>query len=319
MRRIRLKKRREQKRIHTLNEIVMTAPETFDIHMEEHRHSLLEFIKNLQKQLEKPSARKIVLDFRQTKKFVVTGTLLFFARLSHLMGIRNRQITLKCKPPRNSKANQVLEQIGVYKLCGYHFTGKLKDSDVVHWQVARGTVVDAKYYAHTIEKHEGSLAEPLVRGVFRGMAEAMTNVMHHAYMDTGDGKSPPKNLGWWVFSQDKDGYLSVAMCDLGIGIPKTLPRKFRALFNNLLERFGAPTDAQCIVASVEESKSRTRQRERGKGLGDIIAAAGGDGTVMIHSNKGCYVSERGRVSHYNYKNDLEGTLVFWSLPLAKEN
>jgi hypothetical protein len=293
---------------------VLTAPEVFDIHHEKYRSDLLNFIKLMRFRFKDTHFRKIIIDFRFTKKFIATGTLLFYAELRRLIEVADlRQITLRCRAPFNDLPSQVLQQIGVYKLFGYHYRGKLKHKDVVHWKVAGGNKIDATPYAHTIEKYEGSLAEPLINGVFKGLAEAMANVMEHAYPKDTESKV------WWVFSQVKDGKLSVVMCDLGVGIPQTLPLSLPSLFERVKAAFGLfPPDSSCIKEAVESIESSTGKLERGRGLKNIVAA-GDHGKVFIYSNRGCYVSICGKIQICDYKDSISGTLVCWILPLAKES
>jgi hypothetical protein len=296
------------------NEITLKAPEEFDVYDKKSRSRLLKFIESIQRHFRNNDVKKITVNFKGTKRLAAAGTMLFYARLRRLLDTDKRNIVLRCSAPRNDLASQVLEQIGVYKLFRHSCRGSLQHADVIHWRVASGNKIDATQYAHTIEEYEGTLAGPLIEGVFKGLAEAMANVIEHAYPNDMESK------GWWVFSQAKDGELSVIMCDLGVGIPQTLPLTRPSLFDRIKSMIGkSPSDSRCIEEAVKDSESRTGKQERGKGLGDIVVAAGECGGVLIYSNRGCYVSRRGKIETHDYRNSLSGTLVCWVLPITKES
>lgn len=180
-------------------------------------------------------------------------------------------------------------------------------------------MVDANQYAEAIEVHEGRLAEPLVKGIYRGLAEAMTNACQHAYSGLrDDGLNHDRPRDWWVFSQAKDGHLYVALCDLGVGIPGTLPITNPGLYGWLKAKLGIePLDGECIAAAIEDSRSSTGKRERGKGLGDIIRAVTGapGGRAVVFSNRGCYTLKNGEEASGNFRDSILGTLISWSVPI----
>lgn len=294
------------------------APVVFDIEEENNRGDLVRFLEELRGHFKYHAEKRLMIDFARTQRFVATGTLLFYAELCRLVEY-SPATQVRCNEPQNERARQVLQQIGVYEICQHIYHGKTYHRDVVHWRVARGHVVDASQYAETIEIHEGRLAEPLVRGIYRGLAEAMTNVCHHAYIEQrNDGLDHDGSHDWWVFSQAKDGHLFVALCDLGVGIPVTLPKTNPGLISKLKAITGfEPLDGQCIKAAVEDSRSRTGKPERGKGLGDIIRAVSGvtGGRAMVFSNRGCYTLRSGKEGYGNYRDSILGTLVSWSMPI----
>jgi hypothetical protein len=304
----------------TRNQVRLVAPAVFDIENDTNRRDLIRFLEDLRMHFKSKQASLLLIDFRHTLRFVASGTLLFYAELCRLLDY-SRNVVVRCTEPQNQRASQVLQQIGVYALCHHPFHGRPTHRDVVHWRVARGHIVDASKYAQAIEVHEGKLAEPLVNGIYRGLAEAMTNVCHHAYIEQrDDGLGFDGTHDWWVFSQAKDGHLYVALCDLGIGIPRTLPGKNPGLFKGLLQRFGVdPPDGNCIAAAIEDSRSRTGKPERGKGLGDIIEAVAGtsNGIAVVFSNQGCYTLRNGIEAVGTYRDSIRGTLISWSVPLGE--
>lgn len=282
----------------------------------------MKFLADLRKVFSRGDVQAITIDLSRTEQFVSIATLLFYAELSRLIKMTGGRIRVRCKPPANDRACQVLHQIGIYEMCGQNV--KRKDAqydDVVHWRAAHGAVVDNSICAPAIEEFEGQLAAPLVNGLFRGLSEAMTNAIHHAYLDVRDDglNYKPQNSDWWMFSQARQGYLSVVFCDLGIGIPRTLPIKKPGLFRQIVAMGQAASDSACIESAIEDSRTRTRQPERGKGLGNIVDVVSGlkDGVVMVFSNHGLYHMKNGSIPKMkNFRDSIFGTLIFWRVPLA---
>src|SRR5206468_2553619 len=112
--------------------------------------------------------------------------------------------------------------------------------------------------------------------------------------ERGDGISHTEDLRrWWMFSQEKDNQLSVAFCDTGIGIPRSIKTSgdwSPSLVQNALKRLGLgeETDAALIRSSIELHESRTGEQHRGRGLGQIldVVRRASKGQLMIHSNSG---------------------------------
>jgi hypothetical protein len=261
----------------------------------------------------------LVIDFTQTRRFIATGTLLFYAELTRLIEYGGSRIRLRCTRTANNQADQVLKQIGVFDLCEQNAHIATTRSDVVHWRVARGHVVDNFLTEPAIADFEGKMAEPLIDGLFRGLGEAMTNAKHHAYIDVrkDDLNFDPANEDWWMFSQARNDHLSVVFCDLGVGIPATLPVK-RPLIFALLQKLGlANSDGACIEEAIKDSRTRTRTKGRGYGLGNIVNAVASmpGGIVIVMSNKGFYRMKDGVANTHNFKDSILGTLIYWRIPL----
>lgn len=305
---------------------LIVAPKIFDIGTNEHRRSLTTFLGKLRKYFIHNESQKIIIDFKQTEKFIAAGTLLFYSEIAYLKQLQNTKAKLRYIPPRNPKAFEVLIQIEFHKLLGIRkpkSKNANKYDDVLNWKVAYGNVVNNEQCASTIEAYEGQLAEPLIDGIFKGLAEAMTNTIHHAYADIredGLNYKPSKN-NWWMFSQSRNGELTVVFCDLGIGIPRSLPKTHPSLIDRLLSALGKVDDHQCIVSSVELNATSTRLPGRGKGLGNIIeiTSKNGAGSVIIYSNRGVYrlnPNETKPIS-CNLKDSILGTIICWNVTLSK--
>ena len=300
------------------------APKIFNLYDHRTRAELANFLLELRtgfKQLAGQNAQALLIDFSRTTNFSAGGTLLFYAELTRLIDLFNRSVKIRCTTPQNNRASQVLEQIGVYNICSHRSHGAPTLDDVVHWRVARGHLVDNRICAPAIEAFEGQLAMPLVNGLLGGLAEAMTNAVQHAYDGVRqDGLGHTDIRDWWMFSQAKDGFLYVVFCDLGVGIPTTLPVK-RAWLIRQMEKLGiAINDANCIAEAINEGRSKTGLPGRGHGLGNIIEVVENvpNAHAVIMSNRGRYDSGNDNPETSNYVDSILGTLIYWKVPLQEE-
>lgn len=297
------------------------APATLSLGAADSHASAVDFIRSIKEAFKNCSSGMIQLDFSGTDRFVIGATLLLYAELSNLISNGSGQVLFRCKPPRNHKAAQVLTQIGMFEMCGQNFRVKPVDQDVVHWRVAKGQKVELSVCNQVLDEIEGRLAEPLQRSIDAGLCEALTNVVHHAYIssrDDGTGYvSSCKN--WWVFSQVKNDLMSVGICDLGLGIPRTLQEKHPSLWTRIVEFMQQPSDSHCIAAAIEDSRSRTGERQRGKGLGQIARAVVGESKayVAIYSNKGSFTQKGDAApSLTEYGESIFGTVIVWRVPVG---
>lgn len=312
------KKKRKNVKSNYLPALWYRAPEIVTIDHADHRAALLNFLSKLRAHYRHRPDRTIGIDFSSTTQFVAGGTLLLYAELCRLISYSNNSVKLRCKEPVNNRASQVLKQIGIYRLCANKCSVKPSREDVVHWQVIQGQLVDNSLCAPTIEGFQDRIDAAMIDELLGGLGEAMTNAIHHAYDDTRqDGLGYNGNTDWWMFSQEKDGFLSVVFCDLGIGIPITLPVKRPGIWEKLVLRVPSPTDADCIREAIIEGRTRTGLDGRGYGLGNIVDVVENipTGFVNVYSNRGVYSSRKDNPYPNDYADSILGTMIQWRVPM----
>jgi hypothetical protein len=310
--------RRKQRAI-AAGERSVVLPEVIDlISLDNHRQLLL-CIETLRRLYCAPGVRRIALDFRHTTRMTVSGTLLLHAELHRLHRWFQDRVRLRIIRPLSNRASQVLQQVEIYSLAGMKHKDDLSREDVVHWKVAHGSSVDLERAEPVLEDFQGSMAESLNSGIWRGLGEAITNSIHHAYGSArGDGIEPVDHVtDWWMFSQERDGKLTVAVCDLGVGIPATLPPTMRERVKAMAALSVTPTDSDLVYAAIEESRTRTALPERGLGLGQIVNTVKLEpgGVVVIFSNRGRVTIADNKTTRRNYELSILGTLIMWQVPL----
>ena len=273
--------------------------------------------------------KDVILDFSKTRHIDATGMLVVLAEVdrSYRMG-QSAQI-MRCKCPEGDDfesmvVRQVLDQLEVLDRTEHpqiHQNKSLFDETVKHWRYATGTRVDDKPGA-VLDHHEGRIAPALMTKMQIGLTEALVNSLHHAYNGLrDDGCVHFKERRWWMFTRELGATLEVMVCDLGIGIPRSLPvtwdrgmlKKLRAIFN----------EDHAHVAAVKSSlilgESSTRDQHRGKGLPQIWNAvqAADDGAVGIMSGKAYVGLETGvGMKSGSYDSQFLGTLISWRVPIG---
>lgn len=302
------------------------APIVFDLYHKRYRGKLLAFLGKLRRFVVN-ERRAVTIDFALSDKMVSDGVLLFKAELTRILRIVGEESKLKCRPPKNPKVAQVLQRVGIYDLLRYRSHVQPEDDDVVCWLHSSGVGALGAKYEDVLGPLDEKISSSVQSGLYDGIVEAMTNANHHAYemLRLDHLFHEDKQKEWWMFSQVRDGRLSVAFCDLGIGIPRSLPQKKKSLWVSLLQHLGSePSDGRAIKAAVEESRSRTGQTYRGRGLKQLVAAIdkAQDGHLLIYSNKGRYScrqkDDAREETFFDYKGSILGTLICWSLPLNPE-
>lgn len=283
------------------------------------------------------------LDFSKTKKMFTEGTLYLLAELETLK-ITNPDIKFSLIPSKEVIVNQVLKQTGILELLGVslNFEDMEFDETVKYWKYSSGHKVEMDSAEDMLDDFDDLLSESSSTSIFNSITEAVTNCHHHAYLEKRFINDPMKAKKWWIFSQEKDNKLSICVCDLGIGIPKSLLRNsenvaedwFSSLKNFLKshkEKYDR--DSASIIAAIEIGNTRTNLVNRGKGLNQIInqisTLCDHKASIAILSNKGSYIINRGMIEDrpltgivdgfsLPYKQSIDGTVILWEIPIDKQ-
>jgi len=128
--------------------------------------------------------------------------------------------------------------------------------------------------------------------------------------------------------------LYVALADLGIGFPRSLRESNAAktkglwayITNKLQREEGRLPDHKILreVVEAEQNITSTEQANRGKGIAHITQLAREDehSGLAIWSYKGGYIMKKEkssatrRGSAIKYSESIQGTIIYWSIPIA---
>ncbi|CAN5874579.1 hypothetical protein BH11PSE12_BH11PSE12_20750 [soil metagenome] len=315
---IRASRRIEHRRFIAYTKI--KAPLVVSLENPAHHTDVSAFCEKLRKSIYH-SRNPTVIDFSDTNKFVSGGTLVIFAEISRLLELTAYSVPVDCIAPRNNKASQVLKQIGLYKLLKKRVPIKIFAHDVIKWCAATGMGAEGSKFEPILGAYDGKITKSLSTGLFNNITEAMTNTGQHAFIKSRDDGIPDGHeivQRWWMFSQERDGYLTVAFCDLGAGIPNTLNIKYPTIVQNLKQAVGLKIkDSNYLSEAIKLGNSRTGKSFRGKGLYRMVRLIEQmeGGQLLIYSNSGrLEVSSKGIVLS-DYSKSLYGTVIFFRVPL----
>ncbi len=291
------------------------APRIFSIWHEPARTELIKFLDLLRKHANREKT-KIRLDFCETIHMNADATLLFKATLMHLKE-KSANTVIKCAPSKNQKINEVLTQISVLKLLGQDFNITPHFEDVIYWRATEGKGSDGEKSDPILQRCDQVMNRVLSREVYVGLTEAMTNTRQHAY-DTAYIASTNRTE-WWIFAQEKDNELTIAICDLGIGIPTSLPHKKTGIYEWILKRGKPEKESELIAEAIHYQITRTRRKNQGKGLTQLtqVIDKAKNAAIYIHSNHGCYAKYSDKTELKDYDTSVGGTVITWRLPLSE--
>lgn len=300
-------------------------PKVLSLHMSEARNKLVETIGRIRRFAVDSGIRTVTINFDDVEILHPCGTLLFVAEIERLLGEPECAAKLQCTYPTNDVVEQLFQHIGLLQKLGLQpRIERIEAENVVVWLYEVG-------HEDNLNSIMGALPEllktsgnkALRMAVTSGMTEAVANSAEHAYIHRRkDGTNLKVPHDWWIFARQEDEDISVSICDLGIGIPRSLPQTFpEELATFLKTRAGRKKmDHQMIELALKVGRTRTNKSYRGQGLKDILRVVMEQkvGQLKIYSNKGVYMfnGKTGYMNSYSEASNIMGTLVQWKIPLA---
>lgn len=316
------------------------APTKLDIYKTENYETFVGFIHRLR--LAAQHNDRLLICFRDTYRITAGAGLRLVAEVDHLLKI-NPSLKINCSIPKRQSnhkyknSDKVLEsslqQIGFFKAIGQYERAVTRYSNVTMWKQLSGDTADGSLAASLLDQLPEQITQKAKSHFYRGAIEAIANCVDHAYPDSESDRR------WWMLAGTKEDRLTIIVCDLGVGIPATLPLKHPEKLLTLISRtfnILGQTDADLIRTSTFIKRTRTLMTHRGKGGADIrsIVEHYPEALLSIRSNRGAYVvagSEFKRrivdkkITYIEGTNDREwisnhslsiyGTLIEWTISL----
>ncbi|MEH3087692.1 MAG: hypothetical protein PGN26_14425 [Xylophilus ampelinus] len=230
--------------------------------------------------LNKGPGSRVKFDFSKVEKVFPGGMLFLLAHLELLSELYPNRIRASCTP--NSVCAQLFCHFGNSRLLGSTRT-KVSHESVKNWHYRTGTHADGQKIASLLDHYRTITSVEPPENLYDVLAEALTNVKHHAY--PAYSETPEMLKRWWLFSRfleptgTRDGSLFIAVYDLGVGIPDTMRRRLRAgelihdKADELLKIFGSDAggnlDRLLLQRAIEHPRSSTGLSHRGKGLPEM--------------------------------------------------
>lgn len=301
------------------------APHTFSIAKDDNaRKNLLKFLKEIGQQVV-ISRQSICLNLKNVEQLQPSATLLFVSELHRMTKLKDKNVKIRCILSAHRKVNQVFDKLSLFKFLGKrcNIAPSLADN-IQHWQFAYGSNAEGEKTDEILDRYDGQITKKLTSGLYVGLTEAMLNAHHHAYISPRNDNLDPniKVNNWWMLSQEKDDFLYVAFCDLGVGIPETLPNTHPNLYQKIIALVQAGNkDGVAIREATGLKKTGTNKKGRGYGLNQMVNAVANElrGIIKIYSNHGMYRAESNdKNSVESFDSSINGTIIEWRIPIRPQ-
>lgn len=312
------------------NAITIEAPAIISLHTREAHTLLTKFLSSLRKEsLRRDSIR---IDFKKTTQVISTGMLLMLAETDRICLTLGEKCKITCNYPKDETVEKVFQQVGFFNILGKPHRLEICEEDITvkNWRYASGVSVNPQEADILLKAIKGKIPKGYLRLV-TGVSEAMDNAVHHAYIrPRGDrisasGLDKANDKRWWVFAQVNDGRLAVIFCDLGLGIPVTLPERWEEYIGDILRLTTlspGKRDVKMIRRSLELGRTRTDQGHRGKGLARNVMKAAEElgGRLHVYSNRGVvgvdFTGGNPTYTQNGNNRSILGTVIQWSVPIT---
>lgn len=305
----------------------VSLPSTLSLTKSNSRTDLLVAVKWLRECVATPHVNTVIVDFSKVSALHPCGTILLIAELERLLEDSRYGVKLKATYPKDEVVEQLFQHVSILEKLGCPPRKKIDSENVVVWLYESGV-------EGNLDSVVGNLPSLLTSGsnmelrmaVNSGMAEAVANSSEHAYIakreDGLDIDSPTK---WWLFAKKEGDDISLVICDLGVGIPRSLPETWKEEVESFAKTMIGKKreDHQFIKLAMQLGRSRTELDHRGQGLKDILKVVQTQrvGRLGIYSNHGVYNCDgpTGRIYSCSEGDSILGTVVQWVMPVEAFN
>ena len=259
--------------------------------------------------------KKMVIDFSKTKLVHALGAVYLYSEIDRAQ--MNKSV-IRIQGISELQVRDALGITGILEKCGHSAPPDsshipvLKGKDDDHLHMIVNYLMGIALFQKQLVNTNPDDAERLVS---KAIGEAMLNVKQHAYP-----QDEPNDF-WWTTATIFENNLHIALCDRGMGIPKTLVNKswFKKALSALKPDSG---DAEMIEAAMEYTRSSREGHGGGLGSRDIqqLVLDAHEGHLTIISGKG-YYRLRGKNNDQIAQKigyDVAGTLIHWQIPLHRQ-
>lgn len=307
------------------------VPKSLGSETEEQRVKIQECISLAMQELE--LGKRVRLDFTATQKAFPGGMLMLLAYVELMNEFFPSRVTAVSPP--GALITQLLQHFGFAERLAMNCGGtKPSHSSVLNWRYSTGTQADGEKITDLLEAYKAVSGSEIPQGLYDVLAEALTNVRHHAY--PAEDVDPPEPLRkWWLFSQytspsaEKLGSLTIAVYDIGVGIQTSLRKKLQAgevvldATDEILKALSLGdanyTEKLLLKRAIEEERSSTGLSFRGNGLPEMrdFVMGTNSGRMYITSGRAQYscIAATRQSEVFGCKSEFLGTLLVWAIPL----
>ncbi len=297
------------------------SPEYLCIYNDAPSKNTIRFIHTIRD--EAKAQHNIHLDLSSLKLISAAAMLLLLATVDHIKRTMP-DVKFSSKYPADEKSESILNQTGFTEVLGRRPNATATFEDVSYWRASTGSDTRPEQSVELFEEIDKAIPDHK-KLLYKGFLEVMANSVEHAYAHLKSSMLT-RHSRWWAFGGIKDDKVVLLVCDLGAGIPNTLPKVIEpSWLDKTLKLIGVTThnDAELIQAATMLRETATKKQNRGKGLNDAKKSV--DSTpgsfLSIHSNRGNYRYHHlmsGKIAGdlRRLNQSIGGTIVEWQLPIG---
>lgn len=256
----------------------------------------------------------IFIDSKGVVKLEADALMYLIAVMYDTYQSKEKNVIFRGSVPQDKNAFSMFNRSGFTKYVQYKRTEIVPTTENI--QICDGKMQDSKkakeicQYIH----RNSSLTRLDTMPLFELIVELMNNTIHHAYGDEYNNKEYTKN-SWYLFSEKQNNKIIFVFLDTGLGIPRTVYRKWKERLNPMAK------DSDYIkTALLGEFRTETQKRHRGKGLPQILknCQSGLISNAFVYSGKGCCkINEKcdsdDGIEAYEADEKINGTLFSWEI------
>lgn len=297
---------------------IIFAPRSF-IMTPENISEVVEFIRRLNKGGK--ASQRMTIDFSKTVFMSALGAVYVYSEISKIQATYQRAVVrIRTETVSSIQVGHTLRNSGLLQLCGSSaeprgdFLPIIQGKGDQHLREITAYLMNTALFQGQLSEADPAYAELLAH---KAISEAMLNVQYHAYPQDKEYNF------WWVTAAIIDNELHIALCDRGVGIPKTLLKK--AWWKKFAKAFELGVDDAKMIkeAMVYTRSSRKKRTGAGWGSRDIqrLVLDHGRGRLTIISGAGHYhLQTRDNKPHETAREiryNVTGTLIQWLIPLQQ--
>lgn len=277
----------------------------------------------------------VEIDISQSAEITLPGFALFVAELHFLL--ITQPVDLLIVPPASGFSGyvEVIRFIaGTMRYAGMNdVTVEVADGNRRLFLTSDVLVLGEKF-SQRLDPYLDRLPAGAARHLYDAVVEAMGNALEHAYRENrfpSRARELQANR-WWFVGMIDNAHASLALVDLGIGIPRAYRKEWIVAFPDVAQidkaitkshGFSSLSDPLVILHAWHSSVTSTLQRGRGRGFGQIcgISQVGTGASVSVFSNKGLFkrTFEEGDVNTLlEFQLSSESTIIHWTVPFREE-
>ncbi len=219
--------------------------------------------------------------------------------------------------PENVKARSLFQEVGFYRYFSSTYNHNVVENNK-YMKIQNGINADATLasnFCDFVHSNNNKTCKD-TKNLYTMIVELMTNTHQHAYQDYGDSQPHcTMKSNWYLYAQDFPDSIRFIFLDTGLGIPKTVAKRWKEIFG---EKIGIAYDSTYLesVLTGKYTRTETKLAHRGKGLPGIYDNCKTEAiyNLKIISGKAiCGVDSDSIIHTKDIPSTFQGTLFSWEI------